>query len=66
MFGKNEVDVSQCEQLLLETNDLRNVITSFAYTHFKNKDLENEAAKDVFTELFKITMLVKFRSLKIG
>jgi len=53
MFGKNEVDVSQCEQLLLETNDLRNVITSFAYTHFKNKDLENEAAKDVFTRDFQ-------------
>ena len=53
MFGKNEVDVSKCEQLLLETNDLRNVITSFAYTHFKNKDLENEAAKDVFTRAFQ-------------
>ena len=53
MFGKNEVDVSQCEQLLLETNDLRNVITTFAYTHFKNKDLENEAAKDVFTRAFQ-------------
>ena len=53
MFGKNEVDVSKCEQLLLETNDLRNVITSFAYTHFKNKDLENEAAKDVFTKTFQ-------------
>ena len=53
MYGKNEVDVSQCEQLLLETNDLRNVITSFAYTHFKNKDLENEAAKDVFTRAFQ-------------
>ena len=53
MSGKNEVDVSQCEQLLLETNDLRNVITSFAYTHFKNKDLENEAAKDVFTRAFQ-------------
>ena len=53
MFGKNEVDVSQCEQLLLETNDLRNVITSFAYTHFKNKDLENEAAKDVFNRAFQ-------------
>jgi len=53
MFGKNEVDVSKCEQLLLETNDLRNVITSFAYTHFKNKDLENKAAKDVFTRAFQ-------------
>ena len=40
MFGKNENDVSKCEQLLLETNDLRSLITSFAYTHFKNKNLE--------------------------
>lgn len=53
MFGKNEVDVSQCEQLLLETNDLRNVITSFAYTHYKDKDLEKEAAKDVFVRAFQ-------------
>ena len=53
MFGKNEVDTSKCEQLLLETNDLRSVITSFAYTHFENKDLEYEAAKDVFTKAFQ-------------
>ena len=53
MFGKNEVQESKCEQLLLETNDLRSVITSFAYTHYKNKDLENEAAKDVFTRAFQ-------------
>ena len=53
MFGKNEVDTSKCEQLLLETNDLRSVITSFAYTHFENKDLEYEAAKDVFTRAFQ-------------
>src|SRR6056300_161132 len=32
MFGKNENEISECEQLLLETNDLRSVITSFAYT----------------------------------
>ena len=53
MFGKNEVDISKCEQLLLETNDLRSVISSFSYTHFKNKDLENEGAKDVFTRAFQ-------------
>ena len=53
MFGNNEEDISKCEQLLLETNDLRSVISSFAYTHFKNKDLENEAAKDVFTRAFQ-------------
>ena len=53
MFGKNEVEESKCEQLLLETNDLRSVITSFAYTYYKNKDLENEAAKEVFTKAFQ-------------
>ena len=53
MFGKNEVEESKCEQLLLETNDLRSVLTSFAYTHYKNKDLENEAAKEVFTKAFQ-------------
>ena len=53
MFGKNEYEVSECEQLLLETNDLRSVITSFAYTHFKNTDLEIEAAKEVFIRAFQ-------------
>ena len=53
MFGKNEDEVSKCEQLLLETNDLRSVITSFAYTHFKNTDLEIEAAKEVFIRVFQ-------------
>ena len=53
MFGKNEVEVSKCEQLLLETNDLRSVISSFAYTHYKNKDLEKEAAKEVLIKVFQ-------------
>ncbi len=53
MFGKNELEVSKCEQLLFETNDLRNVITSFAYTHFKNKNLEKLAANEVFMKAFQ-------------
>ena len=53
MFGNNEEDISKCEQLLLETNDLRSVISSFAYTHFETKDLENEAANNVFTKVFQ-------------
>ena len=53
MFGNDEIEETQCEQLLLETHDLRNIITSFAYTHFKNKDLEHKAAKDVFTKSFQ-------------
>jgi len=53
MFGKNELEISKCEQLLLETNDLRSIISSFAYTHYKNKDLEDEAAKEVFNKAFQ-------------
>ena len=53
MLGSNEVEQTRCEQLLLETNDLRGIITSFAYTHFINKDLEKEAAKEVFTRAFQ-------------
>ncbi len=64
MFGMNEIDTSKCEQLLLETNDLRSVITSFAYTHFKNKDLENEAAKEVFTKAFQNNNLGKIQKFE--
>jgi len=53
MLGSNEVEQTRCEQLLLETNDLRGNITSFAYTHFKNKDLEKEAAKEVYEKAFQ-------------
>ena len=52
MFGQNEIEVSQCEQLLFETGDLRNIITTFAYTQFPNKDKEHQAAKDVFNRTF--------------
>ena len=53
MFGRSEVDISKCEQLLLETSDLRSVITSFAYSHFNNKELENEASNEVFNKTFQ-------------
>jgi len=53
MFGSNEVDISKCEQLLLETNDLRSLITSFSYTHYQNKDLEKLAANEVFSKVFQ-------------
>ena len=52
MLGQNELEVTQCEQLLFETGDLRNIITSFAYTHFQNKDEEHNAAKDVLNRVF--------------
>ena len=64
MFGVNEIEQTQCEQLLLETCDLRNIITSFAYTHFKNKDLENEAANAVFTKTFQNTNVGKMQKFE--
>ena len=64
MFGVNEIEQIQCEQLLLETSDLRNIITSFAYTHFKNKDLEYEAANEVFTEAFQNTNAGKMQKFE--
>ena len=64
MFGVNEIEQIQCEQLLLETSDLRNIITSFAYTHFKNKDLENEAANEVFTKIFQNTNAGKMQKFE--
>ena len=64
MFGVNEIEQIQCEQLLLETSDLRNIITSFAYTHFKNKDLENEAANEVFTKTFQNTNVGKMQKFE--
>ena len=64
MFGANEIEQIQCEQLLLETNDLRNIISSFAYTHFKNQDLENEAANEVFTKIFQNTNAGKMQKFE--
>ena len=39
MFGQDRREELQCEQLLQETDDLRKVITSFAYIHHKKKDI---------------------------
>jgi len=64
MFGMNEIEQIQCEQLLLETNDLRNIITSFAYTNFKNQDLEYEAAKEVFAKIFQNTNAGKIQKFE--
>ena len=63
MFGKNEVEVSKCEQLLLETNDLRSVISSFAYTHYKNKDLEKEAAKEELLKYYNFVTKKKKKNI---
>ncbi len=53
MLGNTDVEKTRCDQLLFETNDLRSIITSFAYTHFQNIELEQEAAKEVFTKAFQ-------------
>ena len=63
MLGSNEVEQTRCEQLLLETNDLRGIITSFAYTHFKNKDVEKEAAKEVYEKAFQVFVSLCWTSL---
>eukprot|EP00559_Dactyliosolen_fragilissimus_P003389 CAMPEP_0184857262 /NCGR_PEP_ID=MMETSP0580-20130426/2427_1 /TAXON_ID=1118495 /ORGANISM="Dactyliosolen fragilissimus" /LENGTH=310 /DNA_ID=CAMNT_0027352757 /DNA_START=22 /DNA_END=951 /DNA_ORIENTATION=- len=39
MFGKNEVETSQCEELLCEIYDLRNTMVAFAYG-------DNDGSKD--------------------
>ena len=53
LLGKNKYEDSDCFQLLLETVDLRNIITSFAYTHYENKELELKAANEVFNKAFE-------------
>ena len=43
----------ECEQLLQESVDLRNIVTKFAYTHFQSEEDELQAAKEVFTSAFE-------------
>ena len=53
LLGNNKYEESDCFQLLLETVDLRNIITSFAYTHYENTELELKAANEVFNKAFE-------------
>ena len=50
MFGENSKEELECNQLLQETVDLRNIVTRFAYTHFENDphnfDLKNKGLYD--------------------
>ena len=38
MFGENMHEELECEQLLQESVDLRNIVTKFAYTHFQSEE----------------------------
>ena len=53
MFGENMHEELECEQLLQESVDLRNIVTKFAYTHFQSEEDELQAAKEVFTSAFE-------------
>ena len=55
MFGETQEEELECEQLLQETVDLRSIVTRFAYTHFKSKDEELLAAKEVYNTAFEIS-----------
>jgi len=64
MFGSNNSEMSQCEQLLNETVDLRNLITSFAYTHFSDQKEENNQANEVFKKAFENSNLGKIQKFE--
>ena len=53
MFGENTEEELQCNQLLQETVDLRNIVTRFAYTHFENENDELNEASTVFNQVFE-------------
>ena len=53
MFGQTSKEQIECEQLLQESVDLRNIVTKFAYTHFQSEEDESQAAKEVFTSVFE-------------
>lgn len=47
LLGSNEMETSQCEQLLCEVYDLRGSMVGFAYSANKDKDVAKEAAQKV-------------------
>ena len=53
MFGENSKEELECNQLLQETVDLRNIVTRFAYTHFENENDELNEASIVFNQVFE-------------
>ena len=64
MFGQDRKEELQCEQLLQETDDLRKVITSFAYIHHKIKEDEIISAKEVFNKAFEKTNVGKIQKFE--
>ena len=64
MFGQDRREELQCEQLLQETDDLRKVITSFAYIHHKIKEDEIIGAKEVFNKAFEKTNVGKIQKFE--
>ena len=64
MFGEDRKEELQCEQLLQETDDLRKVISSFAYIHHKTKEDEIIGAKEVFNKAFEKTNVGKIQKFE--
>ena len=64
MFGESKEEEFECEQLLQETVDLRNIVTRFAYTHHSSKEEELIAAKDVFTSAFENSNFGKIQKIE--
>jgi len=54
MFGSDEKSTSQCEELLCEVMDLRNIMTTFCYSGADNDaEKEKESAKQIITSAKK-------------
>tara|TARA_B100001175_G_scaffold309346_1_gene310905 strand:- start:81 stop:932 length:852 start_codon:yes stop_codon:yes gene_type:complete len=64
MFGESKEEEFECEQLLQETVDLRNIVTRFAYTHYSSKEEELMAAKEVFTSAFENSNFGKIQKIE--
>ena len=64
MFGENTKEELECNQLLQETVDLRNIVTRFAYTHFENEKDELSEASTVFNQAFEHSNVGKLQKFE--
>ena len=64
MFGENSKEELECNQLLQETVDLRNIVTRFAYTHFENEKDELTEASTVFNQAFEHSNVGKLQKFE--
>ena len=64
MFGENSKEELECNQLLQETVDLRNIVTRFAYTHFENENDELTEASTVFNQVFEHSNVGKLQKFE--